>query len=87
MGDLLYGDFKLKITSLRNPGRDTDRYNATVVSSGQRVSVKFQNNGQKPETFIGRTAIFNGNDNDIQSDPEQNIDLRRANRNFNNPFV
>jgi hypothetical protein len=87
MGELLHGTMKLKIESVRNTRRDTDRYNATEISSGRKVSVRFKNHGKDPHTFVGKTGVFDGDDNDIQTDPQQRIDQKRSHGSFNNPFI
>ena len=87
MGKLLYGRMKLKIISVRNTRKDTDRYNAVIVDSGRNVSVRFKNHGNDPKIFVGKTAVFDGDDNDIQADPEFGIDSMRSKENFTNPFV
>jgi len=87
MGVLLHGRMKLKIESVRNTRRKTDRYNAVDTSSGKRVSVRFKNHGNDPHIFVGKTGVFDGDDNDIQTDPEHRIDSSRPREGFNNPFL
>jgi len=88
MGKLLHGKFELKINSLRNGGYgETDRYNAVIVSTGEDVSVKFLNHGKDPAIFVGKTAIFDGDDNDIQTDPKEQINLSRPKKGFYNPLI
>ena len=88
MGKLLHGKFKLKITSIRNVGfGDTDRYNAVIVSTGENVSVKFLNHGKDPSVFVHETAIFDGDDNDIQTNPKERIDESRQKQGFHNPII
>ena len=89
MGNLLYGEFELKITSVRNTREHTDRYNAIIVPTGQEVSVKFANHGTDPDIYVGKTALFNGDTNDIQDNPRMNINPERDGRDpktFINPF-
>lgn len=86
MGKLLVGEMTLKIVSVRNKGSDTDRYRAVDVSSGESVSVKFKNHGKDPHIFVGKTGTFDGNNNDIQTEPQKYIDTSRPHGHFHNPF-
>ena len=89
MGNLLHGRFELKIKSVRNKGKHTDRYNAIIVATGQEVSVKFANNGTDPIRYVGKTAFFDGDTNDIQDNPRMKINSERDSRDpetFINPF-
>jgi hypothetical protein len=87
MGELLHGQFKLRIESVRNRRDITDRYNAVIISVGERVSVKFKNHGKDPQSFVGKIGIFDGDRNDIQLEPTENIDESRAWQSFENPFI
>jgi hypothetical protein len=89
MGNLLHGKFELRITSIRNRGKHTDRYKAVIISTGQEVSVKFVNHDTDPYVFVGKTAFFDGNANDIQDNPHMYINPERDGRDpntFVNPF-
>jgi hypothetical protein len=88
MGRLLHGTFKLKIVSIRNVGYgDTDRYNAIIISTGENVSVKFKNMDKDLNLFVGKIGVFDGDNNDIQTDPKHRIDLSRPRESFDNPFI
>jgi hypothetical protein len=78
---LVKGNCFLRITSIRNTGSATDRYNAKVVDplqavvlgdperplgKGQEVTVKFRNKENPPEVYLSKEARFDGVDNDIQ---------------------
>jgi hypothetical protein len=102
MGKLLSGKFELDIIGLRtpnnpqseNPDEYTARYLARVVKTeaegvkpGDIVSVKMWHYGNA-EAYKGRN-IFDGDVNDIQDDPSQDIDTSRGTRQpetFINPF-
>ena len=103
MGRLLHGEFKLKIQELRrpvkgiseNPCNFTARYNAKVIFSsdesihtGDIVSLRMVHYDH-PSDYIGRTNVFDGDINDIQDNPKENIDVSRSNRDhetYINPF-
>ena len=80
MGNLLHREFELKIKSVRNTREHTDRYNAIIVPTGQEVSVKFANHGTNPNIYVGKTAFFDGDTNDIQDNPRMNINPERDGR-------
>ena len=90
MGNLLHGTFELEIKSVRNTRKHTDRYNAIIVPTGQEVSVKFANHGTDPNIYVGKTAFFDGDTNDIQDNPRMYINSERDGRDpqtFLNPFI
>ena len=96
MGNFVVGKFELEILQVKNTGDSTDRYYARVINApessnvkqGDRVTVKFSNHNKDPNIFVGQTGIFDGDDNDIQDNPYENIALNRPGRSiFKNPFV
>ena len=103
MGRLLHGEFELKILELRRPVKGisenpcdyTARYNAKVISSsdasmhtGDIVSFRMVHYDHATD-FIGRINVFDGDINDIQDNPRENIDIARTTRDHDtyiNPF-
>jgi hypothetical protein len=108
MGEWLNGRFLLKVLGVRTFGHidagdgteGTDRYFAEVVMAPRdsgvkprdQVSVKFRNNGIRPDgkhnhRFYGEIGEFDGVDNDIQSRPGENLDPNpRTGCTWKNPF-
>ncbi|MCL2008605.1 MAG: DUF4116 domain-containing protein [Treponema sp.] len=108
-GEFLFGKYLLKVLQVRVFGKEdagdgtdgTDRYFAQVikappgslVKNKDQVSVKFRNNGFRPEgkfkhRYYGEIAVFDGVDNDIQTNPDhKNLDARTRTRcTWRNPF-
>jgi len=104
MGKPLEGKFVLEIGKLRpplhseskNPDKYTARYLAKVKKSpdpdvhlGDEVSFRMQNHDD-PDSYRGKTSIFDGDVNDIQDKPDLKIDTSRSNRppeTYRNPFI
>jgi tetratricopeptide (TPR) repeat protein len=86
-GEFLDGQFRLRIIAIRNDsGNSVTRYIAENVRTGEIVSVKFRDCDKLPERYIGRIGDFDGNDNDIQTNPRGNIRTGRQGATFGNPF-
>jgi tetratricopeptide (TPR) repeat protein len=98
MSNFLYGNFVLYITDKRRSNdtdRNTNRYISKVIYSEKHpeyidneVTVKFKHHSNARSLFYYNIGNFDGQDNDIQSDPLENIrENRRGHCNFNNPFI
>jgi 5-methylcytosine-specific restriction endonuclease McrBC GTP-binding regulatory subunit McrB len=104
MGEFIYGTIKLRILNTHDSDKDLERYIAEVieviapnpkngeiqVASGEKVTVKFRNEGKQPEEYFEQTAIFDGQSNDIQNKPDESIQQPRTKHypiTFNNPFT
>jgi tetratricopeptide (TPR) repeat protein len=86
-GEFLDGQFRLRIIDIHNDrGNNVTRYIAENVHTGEIVSVKFRNRDKQPERYIGWIGDFDGNDNDIQTNPRGNIRTGRQGATFGNPF-
>jgi hypothetical protein len=75
MKDWLVGEYYLEIKGIHNSRNDSDRYLAEVIKApdssivGEYVNVRFVNNGNDPQSYIGKKGLFNGVDNDIRKNP------------------
>jgi hypothetical protein len=103
MGELLHEELELKITEIRhpnnpmlaNPDDNTARYKARVIRAengevrpGEIVSLRMLHHG-KANDYIGMTGIFDGDVNDVQDRPDEDIDKSRGARlpdSYTNPF-
>jgi glyoxylase-like metal-dependent hydrolase (beta-lactamase superfamily II) len=87
---MLHGEFTLLILKTHNKRTKTTRYVAEVKKGpkpvGYRVTVKFKNCGHLPDEFLDKIGKFYGDENDIR-DVGDEIDQRRKNKPFPNPFI
>ena len=87
---MLYGTFTLLILKTHRRNKITTRYVAEIKKGpkpvGHKVTVKFQNCGHLPDDLIGKTGVFDGDENDIR-DIEDIIDQHRKDKPFPNPFI
>jgi hypothetical protein len=96
MSEFLKGSFFLEIVAQHRSARDfTVRYDAKVIyfesqqklNIGDLVMVKFAHNGSDLSWYIGKTALFDGDDNDIQRGTGNVTDNRPGNPSFKNPWM
>jgi len=98
MGEFIFGKLELKILEVYQQGRISDRYVAEVtglinkpndgitINLGDKVRVKFNNNGEQPENYLGKVAVFDGKKNDIQTNLEK-VKINRSGFRGDNPFI
>jgi hypothetical protein len=56
---------------------------AVNIKTNEEVSVKFKNRRPSSYDFVGKIGTFDGDKNDIQTDPNSPIDTSRQNQSFN----